>query len=54
MARNRETTYHCATCGERHPYPEHYDLQDLTFEMRMIAFLHAIGQDARPYVKEGQ
>lgn len=52
--RERETTYHCPTCSERHPRPEHYDLADLSPEMRMIAFLHAIGRNAADYLNKEQ
>lgn len=54
MARERDTTYKCETCGERHPRPEAFDLKDLTFEMRMIAFIHAVGGDAKAFIREGQ
>lgn len=52
--RTRETTYRCDTCGERHPRPDHYDLAELSPEMRMIAFLHAIGQNAADYINKEQ
>jgi hypothetical protein len=52
MAKTRETTYHCYECGERHPRPEHYDVHDLSPFMRMVAFMHAIGQDPTPYLSD--
>lgn len=51
---SRENTYHCYECGERHPRPEAYRVNELSATMRMVAFLHAVGFDVKNIVGDDE
>jgi hypothetical protein len=52
MEMSRENTYHCYECGERHPRPEAYKLNELSATMRMMAFLHAAGVNVKDLIND--